>query len=189
LQGYRLLGQLYAQQKRLDEARAEFENLLKRNPTSVPTQTMIGMIHEAQGHLPQAEKSYESVLAVNARAAVAANNLAWLYVASNRKLDDALKWAQVAFEQLNDEPHVQDTLGWILVKKDSARRAVPLLEAAAKKIPGEPQFRYHLGMAYFKNGDWTNSRVQLKKALSLKPDLDGAEEARKTLSKVGVSHS
>jgi Flp pilus assembly protein TadD len=155
----------------------------------VPAQTMVGMIQEAQGQLAQAEKSYESVLMVDARAPVAANNLAWLYVVSNRKLDDALKLAQVAFEQLNDEPNVADTLGWILLKKDLASRAMPLLEAAAKKVPGEPQFRYHLGMAYFKAGDWNKSRAELEKALSLKPDLEGADEARKTLSIVGVSPS
>ena len=49
LQAYVLLGGLYAAQNRLDEARAQFENVVKQNPKSVPAQTMVGMLLEAQG--------------------------------------------------------------------------------------------------------------------------------------------
>ena len=41
------------------------------------------------------------------------------------------------------------------------------------------------GAAFEKAGDWKKSRVELERALSLKPDLDGAEDARKTLAIVG----
>src|SRR5262249_20616870 len=161
---YNQLGQLYARQRRLDEAKTEFERMLKNNPTSIPARTMVGMIEEAQGRFTDAEKSYQSVLAVDARAAVAANNLAWLYATRNGNLDEALRLAQVAFDKLSDEPNVADTLGWILVKKDIARRAVPLLETAIKKLPADPLVRYHLGMAYFKTGDWKKSRIELDRA-------------------------
>jgi len=187
LQGYSLLGQLYARQNRLDEAKRQFEDVLKHDPASVPAQTMIGMIQEGQGHVAEAEKSYERVLAINSRSPVAANNLAWIYVASNRKLEEALKLGQAAFEQLSDEPNVNDTLGWIFVKKDMATRGVPLLETAAQKGPDNPDFRYHLGVAYFKTGNWKKSRTELEKALSLKPKLADAEDARKTLAIVGTS--
>ena len=119
---------------------------------------------------------------MNARAPVASNNLAWLYAANNGNLEEALKLAQVAFEQLSDEPNVADTLGWILVKRDNATRALPLLETAAKKLPDEPQIRYHLGIAYFKTGDWKKSQTELERALSLKPDLDSVEDLHKTLT-------
>jgi tetratricopeptide (TPR) repeat protein len=185
LQGYNLLGQLYAQQNRLRDAREQFESLLKRDPKSVPGHTMMGMIEESQGHLPEAEQSYQRALAIDAKAPVAANNLAWIYAASNRQLDDAMKLAQVAFEQLGDDPHVADTLGWIFIKKDLASRAVPLLETATTQIPDEPDFRYHLGVAYFKAGNWKKSRPELEKALSLKATLAGAEDARKILAIVG----
>ena len=116
---------------------------------------------------------------------MAANNLAWIYVTSNRNLDDALKLAQVAFEQLEDDPNVVDTLGWIFVKKDVMSRALPLLEVAAKKLPDDPAVRYHLGIAYYKSGDWKKSRTELQKALSLKPTADAAEDAQKTLAIIG----
>jgi tetratricopeptide (TPR) repeat protein len=108
---------------------------------------------------------------------------------NNGNLEEALKLAQVAFEQLPDEPNVADTLAWIFVKKDMAARAVPLLETAVKTLPAEPQIRYHLGMAYFKTGDWKKSKAELERALSLKPDLIGADDARKTLAIVGGAPS
>jgi uncharacterized protein HemY len=64
---------------------------------------------------------------------------------------------------------------------------VPLLETAAKKTPEQAGVRYHLGMAYYKSGDWKKSRTELQKALSLKPTEDAAEDAQKTLAIIGTS--
>lgn len=185
LQAYSLLGRLYGGQRRLDDAVRQFEAVVARDSASVPAHTMLGMIREAQGKGSDAEKSYERVLAIDGRAAVAANNLAWIYVASNRSLDDALRLAQVAAEQLPDEPNVNDTLGWAYVKKDMAARAVPHLETATKHSPNDASMRYHLGTAYYKAGDWAKARTELQKALQLNPSLDGADDAKKTLAVVG----
>jgi Tfp pilus assembly protein PilF len=44
--------------------------------------------------------------------------------------------------------------------------------------------RYHLGMAYFKNGDKGNAKAELRKALELNPKFPGAEEAKNTLTQI-----
>ena len=113
---------------------------------------MIGVLLEAQGESKDAEKQYRQVLAIDSHAAVAANNLAWIYVASNRQLDDALQLAQTAYQTLPDDPDVNDTLGWILYKKKLAAKALPYLEKATAKHPDEPSSHYHLGMAYVESG-------------------------------------
>jgi putative PEP-CTERM system TPR-repeat lipoprotein len=187
LQGYSMLGTLYAAQHRLNDAKDQFEGLLTRNPKSVPARTMLGMIHETQGHAAEAEKAYEQVLAIDPRAAVAANNLAWIYVASGRNLDDALRLAQAAAEQLRNEPAVNDTLGWVLVQKDFAGRAIPYLETAAKAIPSNAEFRYHLGTAYYKGGDWPKARRELEAGLKLEPASTLAPGAKSTLQIIGGS--
>ena len=71
---------------------------------------MLGILLEMQQRLPEAERQYLAILALDSRAVAAANNLAWLYVSSDRKLDDALKWALVAAKELPDEARVSDTL-------------------------------------------------------------------------------
>jgi len=44
--------------------------------------------------------------------------------------------------------------------------------------------RYHLGMAYDKNGEKENAKQELKKALELDPKFQGAVEAKEVLSKL-----
>src|SRR5262249_42939642 len=106
-----------------------------------------------------------------------------------RKLDEAQRLAQMAYEQLADEPDVADTLGWILVKKDFSARAVAILESAAKAVPERPEFRYHLGIAYYKTGDWKKSRTEREKALALNATLEWEDDARKTLALIGGASS
>ena len=186
LQAYALLGRFYAQHDRLNEATERFREVLKRNPKSVPAGTMVGMLLEARGQVAEAEQEYTRVLAVDQRAAVAANNLAWIYVASNRKLDEALQLAQTAQQQLPDEPHVNDTLGWIYYRKNMASQALTYLENAAKTSPNDPSHHFHLGMAYVQTGDFGKAKAALQRAFSLKPDFEGSAEAKKALQMIGA---
>ena len=185
LQAYSLLGSLYARQNRLEEAKRSFHDVLTRNPKSVGAATMVGMLLEAQKRIPEAEKQYQDVLAIDGHAAVAANNLAWLYVTSNRKLDEALQLAQAAQQQLPDEPNVNDTLGWIYYQKKMATQAVAHLENSVQKSPNDPTHHFHLGMAYVQTGAWDKARQSLKRAFALKPDFEGSEEAKKALAMIG----
>ena len=186
LPAYNLLGQLYARQNRLDEAKAQYADVLKRHPKSIAAGTMIAMVLEHQRLLPDAEKEYQRVLSIDPNAAVAANNLAWLYVSSNRKLDEALQLSQTALRQLPDEPNVHDTLGWIYYRKNMAASAIPHLESSIRTLPNDPTFRYHLGMALVQTGDWNKAREQLKRAFSLQPTFEGAAEAKKALDMIGT---
>jgi tetratricopeptide (TPR) repeat protein len=187
LTAYSRLGTLYVRQKRLFEAVKNFREVAARNPKSVATSTMIGVLLEAQGESKDAEKQYRQVLAIDSHAAVAANNLAWIYVASDRQLDDALQLAQTAYQTLPDDPDVNDTLGWILYKKKLAAKALPYLEKATAKHPDEPSSHYHLGMAYVDQGEWNKARLSLQRALQLKKDFDGAADAQKALNVIGAS--
>lgn len=186
LQAYSLLGSLYARQQRMEEAKASFKDVLTRNPKSVGAATMIAMLLEGQNRIPEAEKQYQEVLAIDGHAAVAANNLAWIYVASNRKLDEALQLAQTAQQQLPDEPNVNDTLGWIYYQKKMVAQALPHLESSVKKAPNDASHHFHLGMAYVQSGAWDKARESLKRAIALKPDFQGSEEAKKALAMIGA---
>jgi tetratricopeptide (TPR) repeat protein len=186
LQPYVSLGQLYGRQRRLEEAIQKFRDVVTRSPKSVAAATMVGMLLEAQGKSADAEKQYEAVLGIDSRAVVASNNLAWIYVASNRKLDEALQLAKTAQQLSPDEPNINDTLGWIYYRKDMAAQAISYLETAAQKIPNGPLQHYHLGMAYVQTGDWVKARTALKKAFSLQSEFEGAEEARKALAMIGA---
>jgi tetratricopeptide (TPR) repeat protein len=185
LQPYNLLAALYTRQDRLEEAKQRLNDVLTRNPKSVGAATMIGMLLELQGRQAEGEKQYLAVLGIDPRAAVASNNLAWLYVAANKKLDDALQLARVAQQMLPDQANVNDTIGWIYYRKNMPEQAIGYLESAAEKQPQEPLHHFHLGMAYVKAGDWTKAKAELNRAFRLKADFDGAPEARKALTMIG----
>ena len=183
--GYMLLGQFYLTQKRLTDARDQFQTLVSKNPRSVSANTMLAMLLEMQKDLPAAEKQYQQTLVIDPESPVAANNLAWIYVASNRNVDKAIELAQIAVRKLPDAPQVNDTLGWAYFKKGMYPQAVRFLEHSIAKSASDPTVHYHLGMAYSQTGEIEKAKTSLKKALSMSSSFDGAAEAKKTLDELG----
>src|SRR4029078_11122743 len=104
--------------------------------------------------------------AIKWRAPMAATNLAWLYVSSNRQLEEALQLAQLAHQELPDEPNIADTLGWIYVQKKMETMAIPGLESSVKQMPQNGMVQYHLGVAYLQNGDFVKARQALQRSLT-----------------------
>ena len=182
---YSLLGGMYLSERKLDQALAQFDKLAARRPNAVAPQTMAGMILQAQGKEDEARRRYERLVEMTPRAAVASNNLAWMYAGRGEQLDRALQLAKAAKAELPDHPEVNDTLGFVYLKKQLPSLAIPPLRLAVEKDPGSPAFQYHLGLAYSQNGDKVAARRALEQALRLKGDFEGAEDARKVLRTLG----
>ena len=104
LEAYLFLGQLYASQNRLDEAIAKFEEVAKRKPKLVAAPTQIGILLELSNKRQEAAKWYEQALSIDKQAAIAANNLAMIYVDTGGNLDMAVQLAQTAKQQLPEQP-------------------------------------------------------------------------------------
>ena len=146
---------------------------------------MLAILYDMDNKRAEAEKAYTATLAIDGQAAVAANNLAWLYVDSNRNLDQALQLAQTAVAALPDEPNVNDTLGWIYYKKDMYPQALDALRHSVDKDPANASAQYHLGLTCVRLNDWDAGRKALKEALRLSPKFEGAADAQKTLAQIG----
>jgi tetratricopeptide (TPR) repeat protein len=181
LEAYDLLGRIYMSQGQADRALDEYTRLAERSKSPAGPLTMIGMIEESRANRDAARKNYERALQADARAGVAANNLAWIY-ADEGKLDEALKLATVAQEELRQRPEADDTLGWIYYRKALWGHAVPAFERAISRAPDNPIYHYHLGLAQLKAGNERAGRASLERALSLKADFNGADDARKLLA-------
>jgi tetratricopeptide (TPR) repeat protein len=175
---------LYVQQQRLDEARAEFEQLARRQSRPVGAMTMSGMILQAQGNVPKAKERFQEVLAIDSRAAVAANNLAWMYADGGEKLDEALKLAQTATQAMPDVPELMDTLGWVYYKKNLPQLAIPLFSRCVEKAPQSAMYHYHLGLAYRQAGDTARARTALRRALDHSPDAETASAIKGALAEM-----
>ena len=184
IDGYQLLGRLYASERRLPEATAQFQKLVQRRPESVAARTAVGMLLDLQNKPNEARAQYEQTLKLDARAAVAANNLVWIHASQGGNLDVALQLAQTAKAGLPDRHEVNDTLGWIYYKKGLSSLALGPLRQAVDKAPANASYRYHLGMTYASLGEKANARTALEKALATDPNFQGADEARRTLAEL-----
>jgi tetratricopeptide (TPR) repeat protein len=183
MEGYGLLAEFYLRHKRTDEARAEFEGIVKREPSNVGARTMVAVLLEQQGKADEARKTYETMANDAQNAPVAANNLAYIYAEQGINLDTALQLAQTAKQRLPDNPSVDDTIGWIYYKKDLPALAVKPFEESLKKRPDSAEVLFHLGLTYAKLGEKAKAKETLERALKLDPKV-GGEEARRVLQTV-----
>lgn len=181
LPAYSALGQLYVTQRRLGDAREEFDALASRDSHPVAALTMSGMILQAQGDIDGAVNRYERAVALDSAAAVASNNLAWIQAERGRDLDGALQLAQAAAKARPDTPEIVDTLGWIYYKKNLPEQALPLLRQNVDRAPLHPVYRYRLGLAQLQSGNEEDGRRTLERALALGADGAIAEDIRRTL--------
>jgi tetratricopeptide (TPR) repeat protein len=183
LPAYGMLAQLYLSQKKLDQARHEFDSMAAKQSRPVAALTMSGMILQSQGQTAQARKRFEQVLAIDATAPVAANNLAWIQAEAGEQLDVALQLAQRAASRSPDVAEITDTVGWIYLKKNQPHLAMPQFERSVAVDPKNPTFHYHLGLAYLQAGDAVRGKASLERALAAGPDPKTEAEIKQALSR------
>ena len=178
---YGMLGQLYIAQQRLNEAKAEFDQMAARNPKNVGARTIAAMLSHQTNEIEDAKKRYRAILEVDNNAPVAANNLAWILTEEGKDLDEALRLAQRAAAQAPNRAEIQDTLGWVYYKKELPALAIPPFEKSVSGAPENPMYHYHLGLAHAKSGNTEEARRAVEAALKLKPDFAPARELQASL--------
>jgi tetratricopeptide (TPR) repeat protein len=179
-----LLGQLHATRGSNDKAAASYERALQQNPRDIRFYMLLGSLEEGRGNWQRAQQLYEKALQIQPDYPLAANNLAYILLEHGGNVDVALSLAQVARRGLPDLPQVADTLGWAYYQKNAFSLAVGLFEEASKKLPTEPTYHFHLGLAYQKLGDPVRARTHLRRALELDSKFK-ADEIRKALAEIG----
>jgi tetratricopeptide (TPR) repeat protein len=184
---YRLLAELYVASNRRDEAIAKLTAFVENNKgtQAAPALMQLGMINEQMKHFDAARDAYEKLLAVAPNSAMALNNLAVLYSEHFGQLDKAYDLAQKAKEAAND-PHIADTLGWILFKRGDYNGALPLLQESVAKLPTLPEIQFHLGMTYYMLGEEEPARVALQKAVDAPADFPAKDQARRRLTLLAI---
>jgi putative PEP-CTERM system TPR-repeat lipoprotein len=182
---YSALGELFIKQNKLDEAIAAYDSRLAKRADDVPALTMTGIMLLVKGKTSDARQRFERVLAVDPRAVVASNNLAYLDAEAGANLDIALNRAQTAKASSPDDPDIDDTLGWIFVKKGLPALAVSPLQEAIRKDGANALYHYHLGVARANAGDKDGARTSLAKALQLAPSFQNAADAKRMLATLG----
>jgi tetratricopeptide (TPR) repeat protein len=127
---------------------------------------------------------YEQALKANPESWRVANDLAFLLGESSKDINRAVSLAEKARTLKPEELTVQDTLGWLYLKKGDTAKALEVLKPVQAKAPEAAVINYHLGMALYKAGKPQEAKELLKKSISRKDAFSGREEAERTLAKI-----
>jgi tetratricopeptide (TPR) repeat protein len=185
---YLLLAKLYIQGHRDQEALANLTALVAQT-NNVSAYLQMGMIHEQNMDFDKAREAYEKALTINSNNTSALNNLAYVYSERLHQPDKALPLAERNWVLAGADPiqsaFAADTLGWILLKHGDYPRAQTLLQESADRQPGDPEVRYHLGMAHYMMGEEVPARLALQEAVA-KGDYEGKAEAKSALAILNI---
>ncbi len=175
LNAYFALSDFYqSSQQKTEQAIRQLQDLVRLRPANVQQIAMahlfIGILEEGRGNIDEAARNYETMLGFDKRsmgAAIAMNNLAWLYADRNiGNLDKATEFARNAIN-VSPEASFYDTLGYAYFKKRQFDVAAEQFAKAISRNPGKAAYHLHLARALRENGETQKARAAYEKALQL----------------------
>ena len=176
-----LLGALYTQQGKWDEAISLYEELL-----AIPEITdelvrrgrmALSNAYVQGGDMANGERILEDVYAQSPDDPGVNNDLGYLYAEQNKNLEKAEQMVRIAVEAEPDNPAYLDSLGWVLYRLGKHEEALEVL----KKANADPDYRdstiiEHLGDVEKALGKDDDARKSWTEAQSVEADSTTPDE-------------
>jgi tetratricopeptide (TPR) repeat protein len=162
-------------------------SVLERDKRDPPATLALAAIRAKQGKAGEAIRLCEQAMADHPDMALAARDLASLYVRDGRTNEVAVKLAQKARAMLPADPTAAGSLGVLMYKAARFEYAINLLKEASQGDPGNTQVLFCLGMSQKQRGARNEAKASLTKALELGLEASLAGEARKALDEIEQS--
>jgi tetratricopeptide (TPR) repeat protein len=179
------IGEAYLRKGDMQQSINSLEKARIGQPGSTALLTNLAMLYETQSKKDIARKYYEEAIRVDQNNAYALNNLAYLISESNGDLNIALTYAERAKQRLPGHPEVNDTLGWIYLKKNLTDNAADTYRTLVVQAPQNPVYHYHYAMALLQKGDRESARKECQTALTDKPGKDLENQIHQLMTKMG----
>ncbi len=162
------LAKIYIEINKVDKAVLIYKQGLEILPGNIRLLLGLASAYERQNAFDKAVEVYEQLIVQSPGLQVAANNLAVLLV-EQFPTDDNLKRARQLVDNFTstEQPYYQDTYAWTLLHTGAVREALDVFKKMIIKSPDVPVFRYHLGVAEYKDGNFTAALIQLDQAINL----------------------
>ena len=181
---YTLLANIHLARGAVEEAKADLRAAIAAHPRRLLNYMALVTEYEKEGNWEEAKKLCENAHDIDRAAPVVAAELAFLYLEHGGDVNAAVALAQVARQRMPDSPITADALGWAYYKLGSLSSAVVQLKESSDKVPGNPIYHYHLGMAYLASRQFDLARQSLRAALRTDPQFLYAANARTALDQI-----
>ncbi len=168
----------------LNASMENFRKCSQAAPADTTCLTLLAMVLQGTGRDDQAKPIYEQILKIQPDHPVALNNLAYIKAQEGVDLDQALTMAQRAVQKAPASLDLNDTLGWIYIKKNLSENATSIFKDLVTKDPNNSTFHYHYAMALAQKGDRITAKNEFEKALQHKPSKDEEQKIHEQLQKM-----
>lgn len=184
-QPYIARGRLLHKLGNKEEAIAEFNTLLDKDPNSIPALMGLAAVYESLKEYDTSKKLYQQVLEIDPVQPMAANNLAYRLTNEEKSdLGEALRLAILAKQAMPDNPQISDTLGMVHLKRATPSLAIGQFEYALVERPDDPVIGYHLALAHQAAGNMQKAIDTLEKVTGADIDFDEKNEALQLLQQL-----
>jgi tetratricopeptide (TPR) repeat protein len=160
------LADLYADQKRTDDALRVLEQARKSFGDDRAIAMRIANVYEGGGRLAEAEQEFRKLIAADPESADPLNSLAYMLADRGQRLPEAIELVQRALAIEPGNPSYLDTLGWAQFKQGRTPEAVASLSKAAEMLPANSVIQDHYGDALAKSGKKAEAVAAYQRALA-----------------------
>ena len=181
---YTLLANIHFARGAVEDAKADLRAAIAAHPRRLLNYMALVTQYEKEDNWEEAKKLCENAHEIDRANPVVAAELAFLYLEHGGDVNAAVALAQVARQEMPNSPITADALGWAYYKLGSLSSAVVQLKESSDKVPGNPIYRYHLGMAYMASRQFDLARLSLRAALRTDPQFPYAANARTVLEQI-----
>jgi putative PEP-CTERM system TPR-repeat lipoprotein len=177
-----LLAGLLTQSNRLADAVKAFDQTSQQQPDNLGAHVMAAILLHTAGKTADAKERYLAILKREPRVAIAANNLASIYIDEGENLKEAQELAERATELFPNHAGMRDTLGSLYLRRQLPGPALNHFQRSVDADPANPLYVYHLGLAYSQSGDKERAAVAFRQSLRLQPGFAAARTALAALA-------
>jgi tetratricopeptide (TPR) repeat protein len=200
VEGYNLLGFIYARENKFEPAIEAFQHALKLDPKSTRSHINLGNIYVAQEKFELAEKQFRAALAREPANRDANYNLGLVLLARGQpseavgffqkvhpadtpalfnlvraylrsgRTSEGLKLSAELSAQGEGDVRLHFTLGGLLGSEKQYEAGQQELEKANSLQPGTFEILYNLGQSYLRTSDYTKAELVLQRAIKIRPD-------------------
>jgi Flp pilus assembly protein TadD len=179
------LGSVQSQLGDKPAALHSFERAHQLQPSNATAARGYALLLEQVDQIEQARAVYEDLLKSDPENAAALNNLSYIEAEQGVDLNQALSYAQHALQLSPKDPNISDTLGLIYIRKKLTSQAVQVLQELVVRVPDNPSFHLHLGMALYDAGKKNLAKSELEKALRHKPSAHELAKIKELVRRIG----